>query len=293
MSLDLDTPRASAEQLSALFHNIMVDDEVNLSVACPTDVTPDCTQEELNACYRISWQLLARGVDLTDFRRMIARIAVRREASPNERVHYKEVRARFKHMRFGCANFDMRHRYPWQLHFITSQMGFLQDAFKSGQKFKTCWMAAVLWVVLLPMPFKLVQRRIENFLPSNPARFWDFQCAEIAKLAKVLATGTQVTGQQFHALRKIISRRTAFVDTLRIIRPSQQLNDLSAYLATINGLMGDMHDELLLKEIRGELDYHKDKFLLPETIATRLRKLIVAHMSRIFNPPQTIASCPV
>lgn len=293
MSFNLDTPRASDQQLAALFHNIMVDDEVNLSVACPTDVTPDCNQEELNACYRISWQLLVRGIDLVDFRRMIARIAVRREASPDERIYYKEVRARFKHMRFGCANFDVRHRYPWQLHFITSQMGFLQDAFKSGQKFKTCWMAAVLWIVLLPLPFKLVQRRIENFLSSNPPKFREFQCAEIAKLAKALASGEQVTGQQFHSLRKIISRRTAFVDTLRIIRPSQQLNNLSAYLATINGLMGDMHDELLLKEIRGELDYHKDKFLLPDPIAVRLRKLIDAHLRKISYPPHTITSSPV
>lgn len=80
---------------------------------------------------------------------------------------------------------------------------------------------------------------------------------------------------------------------MRIIRPSQQLNNLSAYLATINGLMGDMHDELLLKEIRGELDYHKDKFLLPDPIAVRLRKLIDANLRKISYPPHTITSSPV
>ncbi|WP_198911700.1 hypothetical protein [Acetobacter estunensis] len=274
MSFQLDVPRASDAQLAALFHNIMVDDEIDLSVLCPDDVSPRCTEEELQACYRLCWQLLERGVDLNAFRRLIVRIALTRSPDAEERAAFKKVRARFKHMRFACSNFDRRHRYPRQLHFITSIMGFLQDAFKNGQQLRTVWLAVVLRLALTRGPFAMIRHRLAAFQPTTPDEFMTFQKAETGKLAAALEGEKPITGRQFHALRKIISRRTAFVDTLRVVRPSVKLNALSLYLATINGLMGDMHDELILKQVRGEWDYHEGLFVLPDEISSRLRMLV-------------------
>lgn len=252
----------------------MRDDDINMNAHYPYKANTECNQEVLEECYRITWQLLARRSKIKEFRRILMKIALRRKALFEEQEFYKEIRAQFKHMRFGCCNFDRRHTYPWQLHFVTCQMGFLQDAFRNGQHFKTFRKALLLWSVLHPLLFRLILKRLADFKPATPEKFKNFQKNELNKIIDVLNFDQKVTGHQFHSLRKIISRRTAYVDTLRVIRKDKELDALSTFLATINGLMGDMHDEIVLKDIRGDSDYYKEQFSLPNEIKLRLTVLV-------------------
>jgi hypothetical protein len=43
--------------------------------------------------------------------------------------------------------------------------------------------------------------------------------------------------------------------------------------------MGDMHDDLVLKRIRKELDYEKEPFELPDEIASRIRAFVMAYQN--------------
>lgn len=276
MPFQPDIPYASENLITTLFNNIMVDDDIDLNATYPYQANTACNQEELEECYRITWQLLARRSRLQEFRRILIKIALRRKALFEEQEFYKEIRAQFKHMRFGCSNFDRRHIYPWQLHFITCQMGFLQDAFRNGQRFKTFRKALLLWGVLHPLLFRQTLKRLAAFKPATPENFKNFQKNELKKIIDVLNFDQKVTGHQFHSLRKIISRRTAYVDTLRVIRPNKELDALSIFLATINGLMGDMHDELIFSHITGDSNYNKEQFSLPDIINVRLKALIEA-----------------
>lgn len=274
MYLSLNEERFSNKKIENLFHNIMIDDEIDLNSKCPKDIIPMCSQKELVKCYIITWQMLVDSIDFKDFRNILSNIIIKSSASSEERISYKQTRAKFKHMRFGCSNFDKRHVYPKSLHLITSLMGFLQDAFKNNQRFKTRWMATLLWIMLHPLIFKFILKRLRNFQPDTPENLNRFQLQKMKDLAQIVITRRSVTGQKFHSLRKIISRQTAYVDTLRVIRPDEDLNKLSIYLATINGLMGDMHDNLLEKHIKHEQNYYNDNFYLPDSINLRLENIV-------------------
>lgn len=274
MFFSLNDKKFSNKNVNDLFHNIMIDDEINLDSKCPSNIIPICSQIELEKCYILTWQMLVHSTNFKKIRNILFDIIIKSSVSPEEQMIYKQTRAKFKHMRFGCSNFDKRHVYPKRLHFVTSLMGFLQDSFKNNQKFKTRWTAILLWIILHPLIFKFILKRLNDFQPDTPENLNSFQLKKIKDLAKIVTTRKQVTGQKFHSLRKIISRHTAYIDTLRVIRPSKDLDKLSIYLATVNGLMGDMHDRLLEKHINKEINYYNDVFYLPDIINLRLENIV-------------------
>ena len=266
----LNSPKFSDQQLEALFGNVLQDDVAHPDALLPAHVTLDYAQEDLIACYRLCWQLLDRGVDIRSFRRLIARIALQQHATERDRPLFKNARAKFKHFRFACANLDKRHRYPWSLNFVTSLMGHMQDAFKNGQKLRTTGWGIVLWLSMQKLPYLIVRRQMADFLPATPSDVRAYFQSENRRIARALK-GDQVTGKEFHEIRKIISRRIAFNDTLRTVSPSEHNDRISLYLATINGLMGDMHDRLVEMKVQKTQNYYQDRFPLPAEIALRLR----------------------
>lgn len=270
----LDEPVFPQKDLDTLFDYILLDDVPHPEIPCPQDGLPRCSEEEIRAGYRLSWQLLERGVNRRVFRRLIAKIMFSGTASPQEQLTFKYMRARFKHMRFACANFDKKHRYPFTMHIVTILMGNMQDAFKNRQRRATWFYGLTVWLILTPFLYWLVRGPLLAFDPETPEGLVLYQRRENEKLCWMLKNSDRKTGHEFHNMRKIISRRTAFNDTLRTIRPSAELNQLSEYLATINGMMGDMHDELVEKKLDGTQNYKKDRFQPPEEILARLQEFL-------------------
>jgi hypothetical protein len=273
-SFSLEFPQATQAQLTALMQNILDDDEIDFGAGCPTKPEPDFTVVELAGCYRLAWQLLVSGVSMSPARRLVTTIAIRCSATPEQAASFKLIRARFKHMRFACSNCSEQHAYPEQLNSITRLMGKFQDAFRNGQKIKTLTLGVWLCYRLRRSFFEDLRKSIAEAQLSSVESFKDYLAAENQQLAEAVRGGEYLTARQFHALRKIISRRIALNDTRRVLHPSPELDALSLFLATINGLMGDMHDDLVLKRIRNELDYEKEPFKLPDEIVSRIRAFV-------------------
>ncbi|MFT8736567.1 MAG: hypothetical protein ABF760_03790 [Zymomonas mobilis] len=273
-NVSLAYPQFTDAELDQLFENILLDDEPYLEAACPDGDRPALKEGDSEECYRLCWQLLERGVEIPDFRRLVMRILKRGGTDDaEERLAFKYARARFKHIRFACANMDDRHRYPWSVNLVTSLMGHMQDAFKNRQKGKTAFWGALLWAALMPPFYNIVRWQLADFKPASVQSLLDYFSEQNRKI-KIALGEHKVTGHKFHNIRKIISRRISFNDTLRVIHPAQWNNQMSFYLATINGLMGDMHDDLVEKQIKGEQDYNKFAFPLPESILSRLNTLL-------------------
>jgi len=251
--------------------NILDDDNIDLEAGCPAKPEPDFTEAELAGCYRLAWQLLASGVDIPSARRLVVDIMAQCSATPEQAARFKLIRARFKHMRFACSNCSEAHSYPEMLHTVTRLMGDFQDAFKSGRKFQMLKFGAKLWWKLRGDLFGALRAAIDHAHFSSVESFQRYLADESRHLADASREGIQITARQFHDLRKIISRRIALNDTRRVLHPSPELDAFSFYLATINGLMGDMHDDLVVKRARNELDYEKQLFELPDEIACRIR----------------------
>lgn len=251
---------------------MLVHDEVDLDAGPPAAIHLDYAPEQFSRCFRLCRQLWRDGVDRADFGRMIARLASGRTLSAADRRAFKHVRARFKHLRFAYATYDRRHRYPRVLHWLVSLMGHLQDAFRNDRAAAVVRLARLLRLFLTPWPYRLVADEIDRFEPSSTAALRRYVGDQVAAIRRAIARPA-VTPKAFHELRKIISRQVAFYDTLKTLYPSGYHDQVSRYLSTINGLMGSLHDTLIERRLRGELDYHADAFALPEEIRQRLATL--------------------
>ena len=94
-----------------------------------------------------------------------------------------------------------------------------------------------------------------------------------SKVARFLQSES-ITAREFHDTRKIISRYRACFATIVTLEPSRHHIQVAAYIATINGLMGNFHDVLMSNKLNGTLDYHRDRFTLQDEVRERLEKLV-------------------
>ncbi|NHN87785.1 hypothetical protein [Acetobacter conturbans] len=257
------------DALDTLFSHILANDVVTDTSVLPQRVPLDFSQPDIIAAYRLARQLFTRRLDVIALRGFALTVMRQADVPPEERLPFKYARARFKQVRFAKANFDRRHRYPPLLNLMTTELGHLQDDFKNGRPIKAR-LQAVLTIGLLSTPsFRLVMRELRDFSPASPAELRDWVQAENQRLQAAMAQDL-LTGKQFHELRKIVSRRVSLYDTLRVITPSDALDQVSLFLATLNGLMGGLHDRLIEEKIAGASDYHKDAFPCPPDIRERL-----------------------
>ena len=98
----------------------------------------------------------------------------------------------------------------------------------------------------------------------------------MAALAETLAQPT-LTGHQFHAARKVVSRQVSFHDDMRTIHATPEHHAMARYLSAINGMMGSYHDELVLRGASGDLDYVRERFALPGDIRDMLDALVALY----------------
>jgi hypothetical protein len=269
----LDSRRFPTTQLDAFFDAILINDEVDAETPLPDTVTLDFDPELLIDCYRLSRQLWKDGVDRTAMITLTSRLRRNRDLGPQDRLAFKYARAKIKQVRFACALFGARHSYPTILDWMTTALGHLQDAFKTGQK-AAVWREALLCRLFLAGgPYALLRREIDRLRPATGAGFRTYLLGQIDSLRTILARG-RVTGAQFHATRKIISRQIAFYTALSTIQPSERNRRMTRVLAAINGLMGRVHDELIERREAGTLDYHEHQFDLPDDIRARLTAFV-------------------
>ena len=129
----IEAPRFPVEQCNALFAAILVHDDIDLAAELPDTIHLKYSQNQFSQCYRICFQLWQKGVD----RRLLGKVAETfyrdRGLDPEMQLAFKNMRAKFKHLRFSYTTFDASHWYPHEFHRIIVKMGNLQDAFKHDE----------------------------------------------------------------------------------------------------------------------------------------------------------------
>lgn len=264
-----DEPRFSAEQCDALFAAVLAHDEIDLDAGLPDVIHLDYSPDQLTQCYRICRQIWKEGVDRKALSGIIKNIYRHRSLSPEDQLSFKYVRAKFKHLRFAYVACDERHRYPQMFHWLTAAMGYLQDAFKNEQGAVMVRMAIRTRLFLTQFLYAFITREIDQFQPSTTETFRKYVRGEICFIHLNLAK-EKTTSKDFHEMRKVISRQVALYDNLKILYPSPYHRNVSRYLCTINGLMGNMHDALIARKFDKTHDYYADTFEMPVEIKQRL-----------------------
>ena len=256
----------------ALFAAVLVHDTIDLDAALPDHVDLDFGPDRFARFFALARATWADGVD----RRTLARIAgtalAGRPLGNDDAAAFKDIRARFKQLRFAYVMFDRGHRYPARLDHMTRRMGHLQDALRHGRPVRALRQALALRLLATRLPFAAMVSSLDRFRPSDPASFRAYLDCEMAAVRDALAPAP-ITAKRFHETRKIVSRLVAMFDCVDTIEPSPEHHATVRYLSTINGLMGGMHDDMVAHRFAGSLDYHAGRFVLPEPVATRLRRL--------------------
>ena len=273
------------EVLAALIEAIDINDVVDLDAPLPRSVRLDVDPERLIEGFRLSRQLWREGFDAP----AVAALAVRfrrGDARPDDAHRFKLIRARFKHLRFAFFLYADAHRSPPLLSLVTLEMGELQDAVRVRPGAVPRRAAALR--VLLAAPVRLLLARETNrFRPSDAAGFRRFTLAQIASLRPLLAAPA-VGAHAFHAARKVVSRQVSFHDDMRVLFGDEEHRVMARWLATLNGLMGKFHDDLVAQDAAGTFHYRRSLFSLPAAIRTRLEALVVLYLGTSSSePPST------
>lgn len=265
-------PPFSVAQCDALFAAILVHDDIDLAAELPDSIDLNYSQEQFTRCYQICLQLWQQGVDRKFLIRVAEHARRHRSLDPQTQLTFRNMRAKFKHLRFANMTFDKRHCYPPEFHRIIRKMGNLQDALKHEQYAEVGRNAIFLRLLAINFVYTYSTWKITHFKPTTAAAFRAYVNGEIDFIRQHLAED-RVTGRVFHDMRKVISRQVALYDNLKILYPSAYHRAVSAYLSTINGLMGNMHDELVTAHFDDEQDYESHTIEVPAPIKQRLTAL--------------------
>ncbi|MBB3941596.1 hypothetical protein GGR39_003277 [Novosphingobium fluoreni] len=258
--------------VDALFEAVEMDDVVDPVVSLPDPIPMACDAAEMRRCLDLCLQFWREGAIRQDLLSLTGTLLRTGDLPPDQRRRYKLIRARYKHLRFALVLYSAAHRAPLLFRATVAVMGHLQDAYRNDRHGAARRYALVLRSLLTWPVWRAVQRQVGTLRLDDAKGFLRYRLSELQRLSQWLAAET-LTAHRFHAMRKIVSRMVSFYDTRRSLAPCEQTYQMSRYLSAINGLMGGMHDDLVESAVSGLQDYHRDAFLLPQDIRSRLLAL--------------------
>ncbi len=273
----LDTIRFAPAELDALVAAIDVNDLIDLDAPLPASVELDHPADRFVEGFCLSRQLWQEGLDRAELVGLAARLRRGGTLDTDGRRWFKQVRARFKHLRFAFFLYSTQHRSPAMLSLVTLVLGELQDAVKVRGPADIRRHAARLQLLMTSPAFARLVRETDRLTPSDAAGFRRFTLSQIATLRPTLA-GPAIDAHAFHAARKVVSRQVSFHDDMRTLHPSPEHMAMARWLATLNGLMGQFHDDLVARDAAGAFRYRRDTFALPADIRARLEALAALYL---------------
>ncbi len=277
MSARIEPPmeKFPPETLQELFDAVEIDDVVDPVVILPDRIALDCPQDTMRRCYALCLQFWKEGVHRSALLRLVGTLLRTGDLSAAQRTEYKHIRAKYKHLRFALALYGVPHHAPKLFNTTIAIMGHLQDAFRNGRR-KAVFGYALLLRGLLAKPlWKAVRWKVGALRLDSAEGFLAYRQAEIRRLKQALGQD-MLTGHDFHAMRKIVSRQVSFYDTMRSIEHSEQAYRMSRFLSAINGLMGNRHDEMVEQAMARQRHYGAQA-PLEDDIRQRLEALVARY----------------
>lgn len=262
--------RFPQQTLDLLFDAILIDDVIDQHIELPTYLPTKFSSEQLDKCLNLCQQLWLDGVANTELRHLIKKIIVNKNLNSEERLLYKYIRAKYKHMGFAFILYTASHKRPFLFEATSTLMGGAQDAFRNQVKDKIIY-NGILLSTITAWPFSHFTQKYVQDAHLDAQSFIRHFRKDGKRIPEFLALNS-VTSSQFHGLRKIISRHVSFFDTLRTLYPDEIYYKMSRFLSAINGLMGNLHDDFVQKSLLKQLDYHQDKIEIPENIINLLKQ---------------------
>lgn len=264
-----------AETLHALANAVEIDDVFDRHVTLPGPALLDCTQAQLRSCFALCWQFWNTDVVRSDLIHLVKALVRERDLDPPDRLQYKRIRAAYKEIRAALILYGAEHREPLLFRTTVRVLGRLQDAFRYRRHPAVRAYGLVLRFLLSPPMWKIAKQRVGRVAIDTAAGFESYRRQEVTRLKQLLEREL-FSGNEFHSMRKIISRQVAFHGTMRTLQPDETTYKTWRYLSAINGLMGTRHDEMVEQGISGRQDY-RSATPLPHEIRWRLEAFVASY----------------
>lgn len=245
------------EASERLFVAVEEDDVVDAQVSLPPTIALSCTTEIIHDNYALCLQFWLKGDELT----------------ADERKQFKYMRARYKHLRFAQRLYLKKHQAGFLFGKTTVFLGRFQDGFRNGKKNIVSYYGNLLRVYLSSPVWSLVNYSLRHSQLESVSGFIAYRQKQMHTLKEIIAK-PRLTGREFHDVRKIISQQVSYYDTLRSLDPeNKEALQISRFLAAINGLMGDKHDDMVVDDMENRQSYDAP-VALDSDIRQRLELLI-------------------
>jgi len=267
----------SHEVIERLFIAVEEDDRIEENTALPQIINLQCTQETIKQHYALCLQFWEDGFCRKDLVQLIIKQLKNSELSEKEQKLYKYIRARYKHLRFAQQLYRKKHQAGFLFSKMTVFLGRFQDGFRNKQQNIINFYGKILRRYHLNIPvWMFVYYSLRHSQLDTAEGFILYSREQMWTLQRLIAN-PQLTGKEFHDVRKIISQQVSYYDTLRTIEPdNQDATQISRFLAAINGLMGNKHDEMVAADMENLKSYDTPT-VLDNTIRSRLELLLARY----------------
>lgn len=270
---DVNTSKFTSDAERRLFTAIDEDDIADKQVSLPQRIDLTCSEARIRENYALCLKYWEDGVNRTQLLNLINKQLDSGTLTEEERKEYKYIRSRYKHLRFALMLYTKNHKVPTIFRKTTVYLGRFQDAFKNNNAGMTERYGKLLRILLSVPVWKLVNYSLRHAHLVSADNFVTYRQDQMRKLQTMIAP-RQLTGRQFHDVRKIISQQVSFYDTLRAINPgNHEAFQVSRFMAAINGMMGDRHDELVADSLAGVRPY-SEPTTMDSDIRWRLEMLL-------------------
>lgn len=247
--------RFSQEIVERLFLAIEEDDRVGESAILPPLIELQCPAENIRQCYALCLQFWEEGFHRQDLLALINHVLQGGVLSEKDRLQYKYIRARYKHLRFAQRLYSKKHESHFVFRQTTVFLGHFQDAFRNHNVRNIQRYGRLLKVMLSPAVWMRVHYCLRHTVLDDQQGFKHYRQQQVRKLQGIIAN-PELTGDQFHDARKIVSQQVSYYDTVRSLDPTNmEARMLAVFLANINGIMGDRHDEMVADKLSGRKSY--------------------------------------
>jgi len=243
------------EVVDRLFLAIDEDDVINNETTDLPVIELGTSQQNIRDYYALCLQLWEEGFTRQELLGLINQLLAGQDLTKAQRKQYKYIRARYKHLRFAQRLYSRHHDADKIFKATTVYLGHLQDGFKNGNRKSIQYYGKVLKLLLSRPVWNWVKRSLNHLQVDNEAGYHSYVSEQMSQLTKML-NKPMVTGTEFHDIRKIVSQQVSFFDTQRSIENNTpRIYAISRFLANINGLMGDKHDEMVADKLSGTREY--------------------------------------
>ena len=261
------------EVIERLFIAVDDNDVIDTQVSLPPTITLRCSPEIIHANYALCLRFWLDGVNRKELLRLTLKQAKGKILTDDERKKYKYMRARYKHLRFAQRLYLKKHKAGFLFGKTTVFLGRFQDGFRNGKKNIVSYYGNLLRVYLSSPVWSLVNYSLRHSQLESVSGFIAYRQKQMHTLKEIIAK-PRLTGREFHDVRKIISQQVSYYDTLRSLDPeNKEALQISPFLASITGLMGYKHEDMVADDMENRQSYDAP-VALDSDIRQRLELLI-------------------